>query len=133
MTGCELIIDDTPGIILISGFSPIRRRIVQLALEKLIKDGRIQPARIEEFIEEAKKELALDIKQVGEEALYKLGIAGIDPKLVSIVGRLKYRTSYGQNILNHSIEVAQLSAIIAEELGLDPGLAKKAEFFPRYW
>jgi len=129
MTGCELIIDDTPGIILISGFSPIRRRIVQLALEKLIKDGRIQPARIEEFIEEAKKELALDIKQVGEEALYKLGIAGIDPKLVSIVGRLKYRTSYGQNILNHSIEVAQLSAIIAEELGLDPGLAKKAGFF----
>lgn len=129
MTGCELIIDDTPDIILISGFSPIRRRVVQIALEKLIKDGRIQPARIEEFIEEAKKELALDIKQAGEESLYKLGIAGIDPKLVSIVGRLKYRTSYGQNILNHSFEVAQLSALIAEELGIDPNLARKAGFF----
>ena len=129
MTGCELVIDDTPGVILISGFSPIRRRVCQLALEKLIKDGRIQPARIEEFILEAKKELALDIKKAGEEVLYKLAITGIDPKLVSIVGRLKYRTSYGQNIINHSTEVAQLSALIAEELGVDPVMARKAGFF----
>lgn len=129
MTGCELIIDDTPGVLLISGFSPIRRRVCFLALEKLMKDGRIQPARIEEFILEAKKELALDIKQAGEEALYKLGITGLDPKLVSIVGRLKYRTSYGQNILGHSSEVANLCAMIAEEVGVDPIMAKKAGFF----
>lgn len=130
LTGCELIIDDSPGMLLISGFSPIRRRVCQIALEKLIKDGRIQPARIEEFIEEAKRELAIDIKQAGEEALYKLGITGLDPKLVSIVGRLKYRTSYGQNIINHATEVAQLSALIAEEVGgVDPAMAKKAGFF----
>ncbi len=129
MTGCELIIDETPGVLLISGFSPIRRRVCYLALEKLIKDGRIQPARIEEFILEAKKELALDIKRAGEEALYKLGITGLDPKLVSIVGRLKYRTSYGQNILSHSSEVATLCAMIAEEVGVDPIMAKKAGFF----
>ncbi len=129
LTGCELIIDETPGVLLISGFSPIRRRVCYLALEKLLKDGRIQPARIEEFIIEAKKELALDIKKAGEEALYKLGITGLDPKLVSIVGRLKYRTSYGQNILGHSTEVAHLSAMIAEELGVDPIMAKKAGFF----
>ncbi len=129
LTGCELIIDDTPEILLISGFSPIRRRVCQIALEKLIKDGRIQPARIEEFIDEAKKELALDIKKAGEEALYNLGITGLDPKFISIVGRLKYRTSYGQNVLNHSIEVAHLSAIIASELGLDATIAKRAGFF----
>ncbi len=129
MTGCELIIDDTPDMILVSGFSPIRRRVCQIALEKLIKDGRIQPARIEEFIEEAKRELAIDIRNAGEEAVYKLGITGLDPKLVSIVGRLKYRTSYGQNILNHSMEVAYLSGLIAEELGVDAAKAKKAGFF----
>lgn len=129
MTGCELIIDDTPDMLMISGFSPIRRRICQIALEKLIQDGRIQPARIEEFIEEAKKELSIDIKKAGEEALYKMGITGMDPKLVSIVGRLKYRTSYGQNVLNHCIETAQLSALIAEELGANPTMAKKAGFF----
>lgn len=129
ITGCELIIDDTPGVILVSGFSPIRRRVCSLALEKLLKDGRIQPARIEEFVEEAKRELALDIKKTGEDTLYKLGFTGIDPKLISIIGRLKYRTSYGQNIINHSVEVAQLSALIAEELGVDPVMAKKAGFF----
>lgn len=129
LTGCELIIDETPDMILISGFSPIRRRVCQIALERLIKDGRIQPARIEEFIEGAKKELAVDIKNAGEETLYKLGITGLDPKLVSIVGRLKYRTSYGQNILNHSLEVAHLSAMMAEELGVDPIKAKKAGLF----
>ena len=129
LTGCELIIDETPEMILVSSFSPIRRRVCALALEKLIKDGRIQPARIEAFIEEAKKELSLDIKKVGEETLYQLGITGIDPKLVSIVGRLKYRTSYGQNILNHSMEVAYLSGLIASELGVDAAKAKKAGLF----
>ncbi len=129
LTGCELIIDETPDMILISSFSPIRRRVCQLALEKLIQDGRIQPARIEAFIDEAKRELALDIKKVGEEALYQVGITGIDPKLVSIVGRLKYRTSYGQNVLNHCLETAHLSGLIAEELGVPAGKAKRAGFF----
>jgi ribonucrease Y len=129
LTGCELIIDETPEMILISSFSPIRRRVCYLALEKLIKDGRIQPARIEEFIDSAKKDLAIDIKKVGEDALYKLGFTGLDPKMVSIVGRLKYRTSYGQNILNHSMETAYLSALMAEELGIDAVKAKKAGFF----
>ncbi|MDO9509791.1 MAG: ribonuclease Y [Candidatus Magasanikbacteria bacterium] len=129
LTGCELIIDDTPETITISGFSPIRRQVAKLALEKLMEDGRIQPARIEEFVEKAKQELSLDIKKAGEEALYKLGITGLDPKMVGIVGRLKYRTSYGQNILNHSIEVAYLSALIAGELKLDESKAKKCGFF----
>lgn len=129
LTGCELIIDDTPEVITISGFSPIRRQIAKLALEKLMEDGRIQPARIEEFVEKAKQDLALDIKKAGEEALYKMGITGIDPKLVGIVGRLKYRTSYGQNILNHSMEVGYLSALMASELGLDATKAKKCGFF----
>ncbi len=129
LTGCELIIDETPDMILVSCFSPIRRRVCSLALTKLIKDGRIQPAKIEQAIEEAKKELAVDIRKAGEETLHKLGIVGLDPKLVSIVGRLKYRTSYGQNVLQHSVEVAHLSAIIAEEVGVDPSLAKKAGFF----
>lgn len=129
LTGCELVIDDTPDAILVSGFSPIRRQIAKLALEKLMADGRIQPARIEEFVERAKQDLALDIKNAGEEALYKMSITGVDPKLVSIVGRLKYRTSYGQNILIHSMEVGYLSAIIASELGLDSAKAKKCGFF----
>ena len=129
LTGCELIIDDTPGMLIISGFSPIRRRVCQLALERLIKDGRIQPAKIEEFIEEGKKELALDLKKAGEEALYEMGLTGIDPKLVSIVGRLKYRTSYGQNVLNHSIEVGHLAGMMAAELGMNPAAAKRAGFF----
>lgn len=129
LTGCELIIDDTPDAIMVSGFSPIRRQIAKLALEKLMADGRIQPARIEEFVEKAKQDLAIDIKKAGEEALYKMGITGIDPKLVGIVGRLKYRTSYGQNILNHSMEVGYLSSLIASELGLDSAKAKKCGFF----
>lgn len=129
LTGCELIIDETPDLLLISSFSPIRRRVCQLALEKLIKDGRIQPAKIEEYIEEAKKELAIDIKKAGEEALHKMGIVGLDPKLVSIIGRLKYRTSYGQNVLLHSLEVGTLAALMADELGLDSTKAKRAGFF----
>ncbi len=129
LTGCELVIDDTPNSIMVTGFSPIRRQIAKLSLEKLMADGRIQPARIEDFVEKAKQELSTDIKKAGEEALYKMGITGIDPKLVSIVGRLKYRTSYGQNILNHSMEVGHLSAIMANELGLDGAKAKKCGFF----
>ncbi|MFH0857800.1 MAG: ribonuclease Y [Candidatus Magasanikbacteria bacterium] len=129
LTGCELIIDETPELILISSFSPIRRRVCAVALEKLIKDGRIQPAKIEEFIEEAKKELAIDIKKAGQESLNRVGIVVPDDKLVSIIGRLKYRTSYGQNVLNHSEEVAFISALIAEEIGVDPAKAKKAGYF----
>lgn len=129
LTGCELIVDDTPQVIMISGFSPIRRQVANLALKKLIADGRIQPARIEEYVEAAKIELATDIKKTGEEAIYRLGFTGLDPKLIQIIGRLKYRTSYGQNILNHSMEVAYLSAEMAEELGADPVVAKKAGFF----
>lgn len=129
LTGVEIIVDDTPQAITISGFSPIRRHVAKRALEKLILDGRIHPARIEETIEEAKKELAQEIKKAGEDALYEVGITGIDPKLVQILGRLKYRTSYGQNILLHSIEVAHLSALLAEELGADVTIAKKGGLF----
>ncbi len=129
MTGCELIIDETPDLILVSSFSPIRRRVCVLALEKLIKDGRIQPAKIEEYIEEAKKELAIDIQKTGEEALHKMGVIGVDPKLASIVGRLKYRTSYGQNVLNHCLEVGYLAGLMAEEVGMNPAHARKAGFF----
>lgn len=128
-TGVEIIIDETPGSILISGFSTIRRHVAKLALEHLIKDGRIHPGRIEEAVEDAKRHIAKEIKRAGEDALHALGIAGIDPKLVQILGRLKYRTSYGQNVLEHSMEVAQLAAIIAEELGLDATLIKKGAFF----
>ncbi len=131
MTGTEIIVDDTPEMITISGFSPIRRQVAKLALEMLIKDGRIHPARIEESVNEAKKTLATEIKKAGEEALYTLGIpvSSIDPKLVSILGRLKYRTSYGQNVLQHSIEVAQISAMIGEELGADVFVCKKGGLF----
>jgi ribonuclease Y len=129
LTGCEIIIDDSPESIIISGFSTIRRQIAKIALEKLIADGRIQPARFEEFVDKAKQELSLEIKKAGEESLYKMGITGIDPKLVNIVGRLKYRTSYGQNVMNHSMEVGYLAALIAEELGLNAALAKKCGFF----
>ncbi len=126
MTGVEILIDDTPGAITLSSFSPIRRQVAKRALEKLIFDGRIHPARIEEAIIEAKKDLAIEIKKAGEETVYEVGVAGLDPKLVQIIGRLKYRTSYGQNILNHSIEVAHLSALLAEELGADVAIARKA-------
>lgn len=129
LTGCELIIDETPDMLLISGFSPIRRRVAYLTLEKLIKDGRIQPAKIEEYVEEAKRDLAIDIKKAGEEALQKMGIIGVDPKLASIVGRLKYRTSYGQNVLNHCLEVGYLAGLMAEEIGLDAPKARRAGFF----
>jgi ribonuclease Y len=126
LTGTEIIVDDTPNAITVSGFSSIRRHIAKRALDRLIIDGRIHPTKIEDAIEEAKKELALDIRKAGEEALYEIGVAGFDPKLVQIIGRLKYRTSYGQNALQHSIEVAHLSALLAEELGADVTLAKKS-------
>ncbi|MCR4311772.1 MAG: Rnase Y domain-containing protein, partial [Candidatus Uhrbacteria bacterium] len=131
LTGCELIIDDTPNSITISGFSPVRRQVAKRALEMLLKDGRIQPAKIEEAINEAKKELAKEMKKAGEDALYELGIpvSSIDPKLVSILGRLKFRTSYGQNVLQHSLEVARLSGMIAEELGADVFACKKGGLF----
>lgn len=129
LTGCEIVIDDSPDSIIVSGFSSIRRQIAKIAIEKLIQDGRIQPARIEEFVEKAKQDLSLDIKKAGEEALYKMAITGIDPKLVNVVGRLKYRTSYGQSVMNHSMEVGYLSGLIAAELGLNVPLAKKCGFF----
>ena len=125
LTGVEIIVDDTPNAITISGFSPIRRHVAKRTLDHLIKDGRIHPTKIEDAIKQAKEELALDIKKAGEEAMYEVGVTGFDPKLVQIIGRLKYRTSYGQNALRHSVEVAHLSALLAEELGTDVTLAKK--------
>ncbi len=125
MTGVEIIVDDTPNAITISGFSLIRRHIAKKALDYLIKDGRIHPTKIEDAVDRAKQEIAVDIKKAGEEAMYEVGVAGFDPKLVQILGRLKYRTSYGQNALRHSIEVAHLSAMLAEELGADVTIAKK--------
>lgn len=125
LTGVEIVIDETPGAIVVSGFSPIRRHLAKRALDKLISDGRIHPGRIEEAVEEARKDLAIDIKKAGEAACMEIGIAGLDPKLVQILGRLKYRTSYGQNQLNHAVEVAYLSKMLAEELGADVSIAKK--------
>jgi ribonucrease Y len=126
LTGCELIVDETPGMITISGFSPIRRQIAKRSLEKLIADGRIHPGRIEEAITESKRELAIEMKKAGEDALYELGIstAELDPKLVQILGRMKFRTSYGQNALMHSMEVSRLSVAIGEQLGADPKICK---------
>lgn len=125
LTGTEIIVDETPQIITISGFSPIRRQVAKRTIEKLIADGRIHPGRIEETVEEAKKELANDIRQAGEDVLFELGITGFDPKLVSILGRLKYRTSFGQNVLQHSKEVALLASAIAEELKADVSICRK--------
>ncbi len=125
LTGTEIIVDDTPQAITISGFSPIRRHVAKKALERLISDGRIHPAKIEEAIDQAKKEIAAEIHQAGENAVFELGLTGLDPKLVQIIGRLKYRTSYGQNILQHSIEIGHLSALLAQMLGADVTIAKK--------
>ena len=131
LTGTEIIVDDTPNAITVSGFSPIRRQVARLALESLIKDGRIQPTKIEEAIEEAKRTLALDIKKAGEDAMIECGIplGSVDPKLISILGRLKYRTSYGQNVLRHSIEVALIGNYLGKELGANAAELLKGGLF----
>lgn len=126
MTGVELIVDDTPEAVVLSAFDPVRREVARIALEKLIVDGRIHPARIEEMVEKAKKEVETMIKEEGEATLLEVGVHGIHPELVKLLGRLKFRTSFGQNALKHSIEVAQLSGLLASELGLDVRMAKRA-------
>ena len=126
LTGVELIIDDTPEAITISGFDPVRREVARVALEKLISDGRIHPARIEEMVEKAQKEVDLSVKQAGERATFEVGVHGINAELVRLLGRLRYRTSYGQNVLKHSIEVAFLAGMMAEELGVDANAARRA-------
>ena len=126
LTGVEVIVDDTPGAIVISAFDPIRRQIAKVALEKLMSDGRIQPARIEDAVEKSKEEITEKIGEAGKAAVYDTGVAGLDPKLIKILGRLSFRTSYGQNVLLHSLEVAHLAATIAGEIGADANLAKKA-------
>lgn len=126
MAGVELLIDDAPNEIIISSFDPIRRQIARVALENLLKDGRIQPAKIEEFIEKAQSEINEIVKKKGEEAVYECGIFNIDPRVVSIIGRLHFRTSYGQNVLKHSLEVAHLCEMVASEIGADPYIAKFA-------
>ena len=126
LTGVDLIIDDTPEAITVSSFDPVRREVARIALEKLIADGRIHPARIEEMVEKARKEVDVTIRQAGERATFDTGIHGINPELVKLLGRLKFRTSYGQNVLAHSVEVSLISGVLADELGVDSTIAKRA-------